>query len=167
MLTHQLITPFLWFNDCAEEAVAWYVNLFPDSSIQSIQRYTEAGREIHQHEPGTAMVVEFRLAGQPFIALNGGPRFSLTEAISFVITCESQAEVDTYWSAFAESGREMPCGWITDKFGITWQVVPKRLKELLTNPQPGVAQRVTAAFMTMTKFDIAALELAAQLPSDK
>jgi len=150
------IVNFLWFDTQAEEAAQLYTSVFPDSKIGATTHYL-AGMPLPE---GSVMTVEFTLDGQPFVALNGGPLYSFTEAVSFQIACRDQAEVDHYWNALTEGGEEGPCGWLKDRFGLSWQVTPTRLTELLT--QGGaVAGRVTASFMQMKKFDIAELERAA------
>ena len=148
------ITPFLWFDNQAEEAAEFYVSVFENSEILSVSRYGEAGPGV----PGTAMTVHFRLDGQEFEALNGGPHYTFSEAISFVIDCETQEEVDYYWSKLSEGGRPDQCGWLKDRFGLSWQVVPRALIELLQDPDPERANRVMQAMLQMTKIDIAALE---------
>jgi predicted 3-demethylubiquinone-9 3-methyltransferase (glyoxalase superfamily) len=148
------ITPFLWFDNQAEEAAEFYVSVFENSEILSVSRYGEVG----PGTPGTAMTVHFRLDGQEFEALNGGPHYTFTEAISFVIDCETQEEVDYYWSKLSEGGRPDQCGWLKDRFGLSWQVVPRALIELLQDPDPERANRVMQAMLQMTKIDIAALE---------
>lgn len=153
----QKITPFLWFDDQAEAAVEFYTGIFGESKILDISRHGESG-------PGTAgsvMTVRFRIEGQEFVALNGGPVFRFTPAISFVVKCKSQAEVDRFWKELTAGGGEPgQCGWLTDKYGISWQIVPSRLMELLDDPDPVNANRVMQAMLTMTKIDIAALEAA-------
>jgi predicted 3-demethylubiquinone-9 3-methyltransferase (glyoxalase superfamily) len=149
------ITPFLWFDGQAEEAANFYVSLFPNSQVRSVSHYGEAG----PREAGMVMVVTFELDGQPYRALNGGPEFTFDEAISFEIECETQAEVDAYWSRLGEGGQEGPCGWLKDRYGVSWQVVPRRLGELIQDPATG--QSVMAAMLRMGKLDIAALEAAA------
>ncbi len=159
----QPITPFLWFDSEAEQAAAFYVSLFPNSKILNTTRYTEAGKDIHKKEPGSAMTVEFELNGQHFTALNGGAGvFTMTGAVSFMIHCKDQAEVDHYWDAFTDGSdpASQNCGWITDKFGVTWQVVPDRLEELLADPDRAKADRTMEAMIVMKKLDIAALERA-------
>lgn len=151
------ITPFLWFDTEAEEAVNFYVSLFPNSQVNSVSRYGEAG----PREAGSVMTVEFQLAGQRFVALNGGPEFTFTEAVSFVANCETQAEVDELWEKLGEGGEHGPCGWLRDRFGLSWQVVPKRLPELLSDPDREKAQRVMAAMLKMGKIEVAELEQAA------
>ena len=154
----QKITPNLWFDTEAEEAANFYVSVFPNSRIVGVSRYTEAG----PREAGTVMTVAFELDGQRFVALNGGPDFSFSEAISFVVDCETQEEVDTYWETLSEGGEEGPCGWLKDKFGLSWQVTPTALPRLLADPDTEKAQRVMAAMLEMKKIDIEALERAAE-----
>lgn len=157
------ISPFLWFAHEAEQAVRFYTGIFPDSKIGEITRYTEVGREQHGQEPGTVMVVSFELCGQPFSALNGGPIFKFSEAVSFVIDCGTQEEVDHYWSRLSEGGDPecQQCGWLKDKFGLSWQIVPTILPKLLSDPDRKRADRAMAAMMGMKKLDIAALQKAA------
>ena len=152
------LTTFLWFESQAEEAAELYCSIFKNSRIGNVSRYSEAGKEIHGREPGTAMTVEFEIDGQPFVALNGGPVFKFTEAISFQIPCETQEDVDYYWSKLTDGGEEGQCGWLKDKFGLSWQVVPKALGKLLSGSNPEAAKRVTNAFMQMKKLDIAKLQ---------
>lgn len=151
------ITPCLWFDTEGEEAANFYVSVFKNSRILDVQRYGEAG----PRTPGTTMVVNFELDGQPFTALNGGPEFTFNEAVSFQIPCESQEDVDYYWERLTEGGEEGPCGWLRDKFGLSWQVVPNRLNELLSDPDAGRALRAMKAMLEMRKIDIAAVERAA------
>lgn len=150
-------TACLWFDTQGEEAANFYVSLFPNSSITSVVRYGSAG----PRPEGTVMTVDFELDGRPFVALNGGPEFSFSEAISFQIDCADQTEVDRYWEAFADGGEPGPCGWIKDKFGLSWQVVPSAMNTLLGDPDPERAQRAMAAMLTMSKLDVAALQAAA------
>ena len=151
------ITPCLWFDTEGEEAATFYVSLFKNSRITDVSRYGEAG----PRPAGTVMVVSFELDGQPFTALNGGPEFTFDEAISFQIDCQSQEEVDHYWGALTEGGEEGPCGWLKDRYGVSWQVVPSALIALIQDPDPGRSQRAMAAMMTMKKIDIAAVQAAA------
>ncbi len=153
----QKITPFLWFDKQAEEAAKFYVSVFKDSEVLEVNRYGEGG----PGEPGSAMVVSFTLDGQPFQALNGGPEFNFTEAVSFQIDCGDQDEVDYYWDKLTEGGEPGPCGWLKDKYGLSWQVVPRRLIELLGDPDKGRAGRAMQAMMQMGKIEIAKLEEAA------
>lgn len=152
----QKITPFLWFDDQAEEAANFYVSIFKNSKIVNIARYGEAG----PGPAGTIMTVAFELNGQEFTALNGGPEFKFTEAISFFVNCESQQEVDELWEKLSEGGEEGPCGWLKDKYGLSWQIVPTVLGEMLNDPDPAKAQRVTKAMLQMQKIDIAGLKQA-------
>ncbi len=154
----QKITPFLWFDHHAEDAAAFYTSIFPNSKIVKVVRYSAAG----PGPAGSVMTVDFQLEGQTFVALNGGPHFKFTEAISFVVNCQTQEEVDTYWEKLSAEGGEVQCGWVKDKFGLSWQVVPTVLVELLGNPDPTVAGRVMKAMLTMTKLDIRALKQAAK-----
>ena len=156
------ITPCLWFADEAEEAAALYTSTFPNSRITDVSRYGEEGQEIHGRAPGSVMTVAFELDGQPFTALNGGPVFRFNESISFMVACEDQAEVDRYWDRLSEGGdpAAQQCGWLKDRFGVSWQVVPTRLSKLLADPDPERAARTMAALLAMKKLDIAALEAA-------
>jgi predicted 3-demethylubiquinone-9 3-methyltransferase (glyoxalase superfamily) len=152
------ITPFLWFDTQAEEAARFYVGLFPNSQITEVTRYGEGA----PGPAGSVMTVSFVLDGQPFTALNGGPHYKLNEAVSFVVHCKSQDEVDRYWDGLAaDGGQTNVCGWLKDRYGLSWQVTPDRLMELLTDPDKATAQRVMQAMMGMTKIDIAGLERAA------
>jgi predicted 3-demethylubiquinone-9 3-methyltransferase (glyoxalase superfamily) len=151
------ITPFPWFDTEGEEAVEFYTSVFPNSRILDVSRYGSAG----PRPEGTAMTVSFELDGQKFVALNGGPEYSFTEAVSFFVSCETQDEVDRFWSALSEGGEEGPCGWLKDRFGLSWQIVPTRLPELLGGPDAGKAQRVMAAMLQMKKIEIDELERAA------
>jgi predicted 3-demethylubiquinone-9 3-methyltransferase (glyoxalase superfamily) len=152
------ITPFLWFDTEAEEAASFYTSVFPNSTIVTTTHYGSEG----PRPEGMVMTVAFELDGNPFVALNGGPNFSFSEAISFVIGCENQAEIDGYWEKLtADGGEEGPCGWLKDRFGVSWQVVPTALPRLLSQPDPEVGKRVFAAMMEMKKLDLAGLEAAA------
>ena len=157
MATLTRITPCLWFDDQAEQAATFYTSLFEGSRIVEVQHYGSAG----PRPEGMVMTVEFELSGQPFLALNGGPQFTFDEAISFTIDCESQEEIDRFWAALSEGGSEGPCGWLKDRFGLSWQVVPVRLNEILRTAEPEAAQRAVKAMLGMGKLDIAALEAAA------
>ena len=150
------ITPFLWFDDNAEEAMNFYTSIFPDSTVLDVTRYGEAG----PGTPGSVMLGTFRLRGQEFMALNGGPEFTFTEAISFFVGCETQDEVDELWEKLSEGGEEQQCGWIKDRYGLSWQIVPTRLGELLSDPDPARSQRVMAAMLEMVKIDIEGLQRA-------
>src|SRR5574340_43768 len=157
------ITPFFWFDGAAEAAAGHYVSIFPNACIVQITRYSEAGREQHGQPPGTAMTVEFELDGQRFTALNGGPHFKFSPAVSFVVHCKTQAEVDHYWEKLGADGpaEAQQCGWLADRYGLSWQIVPDRLIDLITDPDPGRVDRAMVAMMGMKKLDIAALERAA------
>jgi predicted 3-demethylubiquinone-9 3-methyltransferase (glyoxalase superfamily) len=154
----QTITPFLWFDSNAEEAAKFYTSVFKDSKILSTARYGDAG----PGPKGSVMTVNFQISGQEFMALNGGPQFKFTEAVSFVVNCETQEEVDAYWSKLSAGGEEGPCGWLKDKFGLSWQVVPTALPKLLKDPDPAKAQRVMKAMLQMKKIEIKELEDAYQ-----
>ena len=162
MLRVQKISPCLWFDDQAEEAARFYLSVFENSRIVAISRYTEADREVHGRAPGSALTVEFELEGQSFTALNGGPIFTFNEAVSFQIACETQAEIDYYWQKLGAGGDEQAqqCGWLKDRFGLSWQVVPRVLIEMILDPDAARAGRVIEAMMPMKKLDIAALEQA-------
>ncbi|MEU9013112.1 VOC family protein [Streptomyces sp. NPDC048479] len=150
----QKITTFLWFDNQAEEAAQHYTSIFDDSRVTDVQRYGEAG----PGEPGTAMIVTFELAGQKFIALNGGPQFTFNEAISLYVDCASQEEVDELWAKLSAGGEEGPCGWLKDKFGLSWQIIPKALTELLSDPDPVKSQQVMKAMLGMQKIDVQGLK---------
>jgi predicted 3-demethylubiquinone-9 3-methyltransferase (glyoxalase superfamily) len=152
----QLITPFLWFDSQAEEAADFYTSIFPNSKIVKVARYGDAG----PGPVGSAMTVEFQLNGQPFIALNGGPHFKFSEAISFVVNCETQEEIDKYWNELSAGGGEVQCGWLKDKFGLSWQVVPTALGKLIGGADPKRSGRVVQVMMTMKKLDLGALQAA-------
>jgi predicted 3-demethylubiquinone-9 3-methyltransferase (glyoxalase superfamily) len=158
----QSITPFLWFDTQAEEAAQLYTSVFKNSKILTVSRYTEAGKEVHGKEPGSAMVVDFELNGQRFQAINGGPHFTFSPAISFMVTCENQEEVDYYWEKLSEGGapEAQQCGWLADKFGLSWQIIPKQLGELMSDPDPVKAGRTMEAMLKMKKIDIAELQKA-------
>jgi predicted 3-demethylubiquinone-9 3-methyltransferase (glyoxalase superfamily) len=154
----QKIVPNLWFDLQAEDAANFYVGIFKNSRIINVTHYTEAG----PRPAGTVMTVEWELDGQRFVGINGGPEFTFDEAVSFGITCEDQAEVDYYWERLTEDGgQEGPCGWLKDKFGLSWQVVPTEMEALLADPDPGRSSRAMAAMLTMGKLDVAALRRAA------
>ena len=162
MAAVQPITPCLWFDSQAEEAARYYTGIFKNSKLGRISRYGDAGREVHGQAPGTVMRVEFELNGQTFTALNGGPLFKFNEAISFQIMCRTQEEVDHYWNKLSEGGDEQAqvCGWLKDKYGLSWQVVPTVLAELMTDPDKEKAGRVMEALLKMKKLDIAELKRA-------
>ena len=153
----QKITPFLWFDTEGEEAATFYTSVFPNSRIVHVARYGEAG----PRPAGTVMTVSFELDGQKFVALNGGPEFTFSEAISFQVDCETQEEVDAYWSTLSGDGEEGPCGWLKDRYGVSWQIVPRAFSELLDDPDPERSQRVMRAMLQMKKIEIDALERAA------
>ena len=155
MATLSKITPCLWFDTQAEEAATYYTGIFENSRINEVTRYGSAG----PRPEGMVMTVDFELDGQPFVGLNGGPEFTFDEAISFQIHCDSQEDVDRFWTALTEGGEEGPCGWLKDRFGLSWQVVPTDLPELLSNP--GTAQAVMKALLGMKKLDLAELRRAA------
>jgi predicted 3-demethylubiquinone-9 3-methyltransferase (glyoxalase superfamily) len=159
MATVTRITPCLWFDSEAEEAAKRYVSIFPNSKVGAISRYTEAGREFHGKEPGSVLTVAFTIAGQEFTALNGGPQFKFSEAISFQVNCDTQAEIDRYWEKLGAGGEIQQCGWLKDKFGLSWQIVPTKMAEWMGDPAK--APRVMQAVFQMKKLDIAALEKAA------
>ena len=152
----QRITPFLCFNNQAEEAVRFYTSIFSNSRISRIVLCGDAG----PGPKGSVMAMTFELDGQQFVALNGGPRFQFTEAVSFVVNCQDQQELDTYWEKVSEGGRKMECGWVTDKFGLSWQIVPAVLDQMLLDPDETKAQKVMNAMLGMKKLDIAGLEAA-------
>jgi predicted 3-demethylubiquinone-9 3-methyltransferase (glyoxalase superfamily) len=154
------INPCLWFDTQAEDAAKFYCSVFKDSRMGRISRYVEEGQEIHGKPAGSVMAVEFELEGQKFAALNGGPHFKFNQAISFQIHCKDQQEVDYFWTKLSEGGGEGPCGWLKDKFGLSWQVVPDVLFEMLMDPDQAKVKRVTKAFLQMKKFDIAELKRA-------
>ncbi len=162
MKTMQRIAPCLWFDDQAEEAVNFYISVFRNSKLVSVTRYGEAGHEIHGKPAGSVMTVAFELDGQPFTALNGGPVFKFNEAISLQVNCETQQEVDHYWDRLSQGGDEtaQQCGWLKDKYGVSWQVVPIALSEMIRDPQSAKAQRVTEVMLRMKKLDVEALERA-------
>ncbi len=160
--TIQKITPFLWFNDQAEEAVSFYTSIFKNSRIVSITRYGEEGAEASGRPEGTVMTMAFQLEGQEFVALNGGPYFTFSEAISFVVNCASQDEIDYYWDRLSEGGdaQAQQCGWLKDRFGVSWQIVPTVLGEVLNDPDPEKSRRVMKAMLQMKKIDIKTLKRA-------
>lgn len=162
MKTKLKITPCLWFDGQAEEAAEFYISIFKNSKITDIMRYSEAGQEHHGQKPGSVLVVAFELDGQPFTGLNGGPMFQFSEAISFQIDCETQEEVDHFWNHLTQGGpvEAQQCGWVKDRYGVSWQVVPSVLQELLSDPDREKADRAMEAMMSMTKLDIAALKKA-------
>jgi predicted 3-demethylubiquinone-9 3-methyltransferase (glyoxalase superfamily) len=158
------ITPCLWFDRQAEEAAKFYTSIFKNSRIGQISRYGKEGHEIHGMPEGSVMTVQFEINGQPFTALNGGPVFKFTEAISFQVPCETQAELDHCWEKLAEKGEIQQCGWLKDRYGVSWQIVPSILAKLLQGPDPRKSQRVMQAVLQMKKIDIAALRRAHEKP---
>ena len=158
-MTNQKITPFLWFDNQAEEAAQFYMSVFKNSKILHVSRYGDGG----PGPKGSVMVVNFQLAGQEFTALNGGPRFKFSEAFSFVVNCENQQEIDEYWGKLTSGGgEESMCGWLKDKFGFSWQIVPTALGTLMSQNDPKKANRVMEALLKMRKLDIAKLKAAAE-----
>jgi predicted 3-demethylubiquinone-9 3-methyltransferase (glyoxalase superfamily) len=156
----QKITPCLWFDDQGEDAATFYTSVFPNSKIVSVSHYGEDS----MRPAGTVMTVEFELDGQRFVALNGGPEFTFSEAISFQVSCEGQEEVDAYWNTLTEGGTEQPCGWLKDRYGVSWQIIPTALPRLLNDPDPERARRAMQAMLRMKKIEIAELERAAGEP---
>ena len=152
----QKITPFLWFDNQAEEAMNFYVSVFRKSKIVSINRYGEVG----PGPKGSVMIAKFQIEGQEFVALNGGPQFKFSQAISFVVTCKTQEEIDSYWEKLSESGEKQPCGWLKDKYGVSWQIVPVVLGEMMNDPDPAKTERVMKALLPMGKIDIKILKQA-------
>lgn len=159
-ITAKKITPCLWFDTQAEEAANFYVSIFKNSKIGRISRYGKEGHEIHGKAAGSVMAMEFEIEGQTFVALNGGPHFKFNEAVSFQVHCETQEEVDFFWSRLTAGGSDGPCGWLKDKYGVSWQVVPTVLPQMLMDRDPAKSQRVTKAFLQMKKFDLEELRRA-------
>ncbi|HET7022206.1 MAG TPA: VOC family protein [Xanthobacteraceae bacterium] len=159
-MTAHGITPCLWFDTQAEQAAQFYASVFKDSKIGKISRYGKEGVEVHGKQPGTVMTVALEIAGQRLLALNGGPQFKFNEAVSFQVHCETQEEIDYFWSRLAEGGEEGPCGWLKDKFGLSWQVIPTALPQLLMDENSDKAQRVMRSMLQMRKIDLAALKRA-------
>lgn len=156
----QRIVPNLWFDTEAEAAAEHYLSIFPDSRIANVTHYTEAG----PRPAGMVLTVEFELKGEPFVAINGGPEFSFDEAVSFAVECEDQEEIDYYWERLSEGGEQGQCGWLKDRYGLSWQVVPTGIEEIFSDPDPQRAERAMRALLTMRKIDIAALHNAADGP---
>jgi predicted 3-demethylubiquinone-9 3-methyltransferase (glyoxalase superfamily) len=156
--TRSKITPCLWFDTQGEEAATFYTSIFPNSKIVDVARYGDAG----PRPAGTVMTVLFELDGQRFLALNGGPEFTFSEAVSFQVDCATQEEVDHYWDSLSDGGEEGPCGWLKDRFGLSWQIVPSALPRLLSDPDREKSQRVMAAMLGMKKIEIDELERAAE-----
>ena len=148
------ITPCLWFDTQAEEAAKFYVSVFKNSKLGKISRYGKVGQDIHGKKEGSVMTVEFELGGRPFVALNGGSQFKFSEAVSFQIFCDTQAEIDHFWNALSQGGEEGPCGWLKDKYGLSWQVVPTAMPKMMTDPDTRKSERVMNAFLKMKKFDL-------------
>lgn len=157
----QKITPCLWFDTQAEEAANFYTSVFDNGRIKQVSRYGKAGHDVHGKEPGSVMVVEFEIAGQTFTALNGGPLFKFSEAISFQVMCENQDEIDRFWSKLSDGGQPGQCGWLKDRYGLSWQIVPAVLPQMITNARGDERERIIGAVMGMKKFDLAALQRAA------
>lgn len=153
----QKITPFLWFDKEAEDAAKFYVSVFPNSKIKNVSHYMEAAEEVSGKKKGTVMTVAFELEGQEFVALNGGPIFKFTPAISFVVNCETQKEVDYFWKKLSANPKAEQCGWLQDKYGVSWQIVPTVLDKMLTDKNSKKAERVMKAMLVMKKLDIAKL----------
>ena len=160
VVSQHKITPCLWFDTQAEEAAKFYCSIFKNSAITAVSRYPEAGQEIHRKPAGSVMLVAFELDGQPFTALNGGPNFKFDEAVSFQVLCDAQAEIDHYWNSLCKGGQEGPCGWLKDRFGLSWQVVPSAIPKMMTDPDTRNSARVMNAFMKMKKLDLATFERA-------
>lgn len=160
----QKITPFLWFDGQAEEAAKFYTSIFRNSKIGKIARYGDEGEKVSGRPAQSVMTVEFQLEGQEFVALNGGPQFKFTEAISFVVNCETQTEVDKYWNELSAGGQEGQCGWLKDRYGVSWQVVPTILAKLLSDKDTAKSERVMHALVKMVKLDIKKLKDAAKGP---
>jgi predicted 3-demethylubiquinone-9 3-methyltransferase (glyoxalase superfamily) len=158
----QKITPFLWFENEAEEAAKFYTSIFKKSKIGNVACYNKASEKAAGRPAGSVMTVDFQLEGQDFVALNGGPVFKFTEAISFVVNCDTQAELDYYWTKLSAGGKDVQCGWLKDKFGVSWQVVPTILSELLSSKDSAKSQRVMEALLKMVKLDINKLKHAAE-----
>jgi predicted 3-demethylubiquinone-9 3-methyltransferase (glyoxalase superfamily) len=156
----QKITPCLWFDNQAEEAAKFYVSIFKNSKVGSVARYGEEGAKVSGMPKGTVMTVTFQLDGQEFMALNGGPMFKFTEATSFIVNCKTQQEVDEFWEKLSQGGEEGPCGWLKDKYGLSWQIVPTVLGEMMQDKDPEKSERVMKAMLQMKKLDIKSLEQA-------
>jgi predicted 3-demethylubiquinone-9 3-methyltransferase (glyoxalase superfamily) len=156
----QMITPCLWFDDQAEEAAKFYVSIFKNSKVKSITRYGEAGAQASGRSKGSVMTVTFEIEGQEFVALNGGPLFKFTEAISLMVKCETQKEIDDMWNKLSAGGEEGPCGWLKDKYGLSWQIVAPGIDEMLGDKDAGKSERVMEAVLKMGKIDLARLKQA-------
>ena len=153
-------TPCLWFDNKAEEAVNFYISIFKNSKILNIARYGESGAKVSGQKKGSVMTVSFELEGQPFLALNGGPIFKFNEAVSFIVNCENQEEVDRFWQKLTAGGQEQPCGWLKDKYGLSWQIVPTALDEMMEDKDPKKSESVMQAMLKMKKLDIKTLKQA-------
>lgn len=162
MPTLHRIQPCLWFDTQAEEAAAFYTGIFPDSNLSAVSRYAEAGREQHGKTPGSVMSVSFELLGQPFLALNGGPHFKFTKAVSLMVLCDTQDEIDRYWSALSQGGdpAAQQCGWLKDRYGVSWQITPSMFADWISAPDRAAVERYMSAMMPMKKLDIARLQQA-------
>ena len=162
MMTLQRITPCLWFDNQAEEATRFYTGIFKNSKVTQISHYGEAGQEVHGQKPGSVMVVAFELDGHSFTALNGGPAFKFNEAVSFQVQCDTQEEIDHYWTLLSAGGdpKAQQCGWLKDQYGASWQIVPRTMGELMTSGDAAKSDRVMAAMLKMKKLDLAALNQA-------
>jgi predicted 3-demethylubiquinone-9 3-methyltransferase (glyoxalase superfamily) len=154
----QKITPCLWFNDQAEEAMRFYVSVFKNSKVGRITHYGEAGAKVSGRLKGSVMTATFEIEGQEFMALNGGPHFTLSEAVSFIVKCDTQEEIDTFWEELSEGGEKGVCGWLKDKFGLSWQIVPTVLSDMMQDKDPEKTNRVMEAVLQMKKLDIARLQ---------
>ena len=154
------ISPCLWFDTQAEPAARFYTSIFDNSRIKRTVRYGKAGHETHGREAGSVMTVEFEIEGQTFVALNGGPRFAFNEAVSFQVMCETQDEIDYFWSRLTDGGRESQCGWLKDKFGLSWQIVPAVLPQMMADADSAKKERAMEALMKMKKFDLETLRRA-------
>ena len=159
-ITRPKIMPCLWFDTQAEEAAKFYVSVFKNSKIGKLSRYGKEGQEVHGKKAGSVMTAEFEIEGLKFVCLNGGPHFKFSEAISFQVFCETQAEIDDLWSKLTAEGKESQCGWLKDKFGLSWQIIPNALPQMLMDENAEKAQRVMKSMLTMRKIDIAALQKA-------
>ena len=163
----QKITPCLWFDNQAEDAANFYMSVFDGGRIKQVSRYGKAGHDVHGREPDSVMVVEFEIAGQTFTALNGGPLFKFSEAVSFQVMCESQEEIDRFWTKLSDGGQPGQCGWLKDRYGLSWQIVPSVLPQMITNARGEERERIIGAVMGMKKFDLAALHRAAAGEAEK
>lgn len=159
-MIRQKLTPCLWFDTQAEEAANFYVSVFANSRIKQIRRYGNAGREVHGKPPGSVMIVEFEIEGQTFTALNGGPHFKFNEAVSFQVMCDTQDEIDRFWNKLSAGGQPGQCGWLKDRYGLSWQVVPSALPQIISGADGAQLDRVMDAVMKMQKFDLEALQRA-------